>query len=89
MDCRPDKSAKGYYYNLEKSPYRWTSPYGDSFSLPSQKRVEMMEKRVPEALRRMEKLLDAHDLRNQLPEELITLLGRYVVRAVYDEIVRR
>lgn len=85
----PDVSVKGYYYNLDKSPYSYQSPYGDSFKLPSKKRLEMIERQVPEALRRLDKLLDAHDLRNTLPPDMIPLLGRYVVQAVYDSIVKR
>lgn len=88
-DRPPDVSVKGYYYNLDISPYVWTSPYGDLFHLPSRKRVEMMEKRVPLALRRLEKLLDAHDLRKVLPPEMPAMLGRFIVQAVYDEVVRR
>lgn len=85
----PDVSAKGYYYNLEKSPYVWISPYGDSYKLPSRKRVEMIEKQVPEALSRLDKLLEKYELRDSLPPDLVTLLGRYLVNAVYNRIVSR
>ena len=88
-DRLPEVSVKGYYYNLDKSPYEWKSPYGDSFKLPSAKRLEMMEKQVPVALHRLEKLLDAHGLREALPQEIQSLVGRYIVQAVYDGIVRR
>lgn len=84
-----DVSVKGYYYNLDISPYGYTSPYGDFFHLPSIKRVEMMEKRVPVALRRLDKLLDAHDLRKVLPPDMPQMLARFVIKAVYEEIVRR
>lgn len=89
MDHRPDVSVKGYYYNLDISPYVWTSPYGDSFHLPSAKKMEMMGKRVPKALHRLEKLLDAHDLREVLPPDLERMLARFIIQAVYEELVRR
>lgn len=89
MDHRPDVSVKGYYYNLDISPYVWTSSYGDSFHLPSAKKMEMMEKRVPKALHRLEKLLDAHDLREVLPPDLERMLARFIIQAVYEELVRR
>ena len=86
---RPDVSAKGYYYNLDKSPYVWVSPYGDYFKLPSAKRVEMMDKRSRDALGRLEKLLDSYDLKNVLPDDLALQLGKYIVQAVYEGIVGR
>lgn len=89
MTERNDVSVKGYYYNLDKSPYEWVSPYGDTYKMPSKKRLEMIEKQAPVALRRLDKLLEAHNLRDVMPRDLVTLLGRYVVQAVYDNIVRR
>ena len=89
MEKRPDVSAKGYYYNLDKSPYVWVSPYGDYFKLPSAKRVEMMDKRSRDALSRLEKLLDSYDLKNVLPDDLALKLGKYIVQAVYEGIVGR
>lgn len=89
MTDRPDVSVKGYYYNLDISPYVWTSPYGDLFHLPSAKKLEMMEKRVPAALRRLDKFLDAHELRVILPQGLDVVLAQLVIRAVYEELVRR
>lgn len=83
MNNRPDVSAKGYYYNLDKSPYVWVSPYGDYFKLPSAKRVEMMDKRSRDALGRLEKLLTV------LPDDLARQLGKYIVQAVYEGIVGR
>lgn len=85
---RPIKSIKGYYYDLSKSPYVWESPYGDTYKLPSQKRLEMMGKRSEIALHRLEKLLDAHNLREIMPEELRVLLAKYVILAVHAEIVK-
>ena len=89
MDKRPDVSAKGFYYNLSKSPYAWVSPYGDYFKLPSAKRVEMMDKRAREALGRLEKLLESYELKTVLPNDLALQLGKYIVQAVYEGIVGR
>ena len=89
MEKRPDVSAKGYYYNLDKSPYVWVSPYGDYFKLPGAKRVEMMDKRSRDALSRLEKLLDSYDLKNVLSDDLALKLGKYIVQAVYEGIVGR
>lgn len=86
---RPAKSAKGYYYDLNQSPYVWVSPYGDTYKLPSKKRLEMMEKQVPEALHRLEKLLIAYNLRDIVPDDLSRLLSKYIIEAVYANIVKR
>ena len=87
--CRPEKSVRGYFYDLNKSPYEWVSPYGDTFKLPSRKRLEMMEKQVPEALHRLDKLLRAYNLREIIPDDLARLLAKYVIEAVYANIVKR
>lgn len=88
MEHRPDVSVRGYYYNLDKSPYVWKSPYGDSYKLPSEKRVQMMDRRSTQALNRFDKLLIHHDLGQVLPDELNVLLRKYIIEAVYVEIVR-
>ena len=88
MDQRPDVSVKGYYYNLDKSPYVWKSPYGDTFRLPSAKRLELMGKRSQEAIRKLDKLMDTHNLRDVMPPELYRLLVKYVIQAVYEGITR-
>ena len=89
MSRNRDVSAKGYYYNLEKSPYVWESPYGDSFKLPSRKRLDMMKERTQEETRRLDKLLDRNDLRDIVPPDLVTLLYKYIIQAVYESIVGR
>lgn len=86
---RPDKSVKGYYYNLDISPHVWKSPCGDSYKLPSAKRVELMEKRVQESLKRLDKLLQTHNLADVLPPEMVTMLKRYIIQGVYEGIIGR
>lgn len=87
MEQRPDVSVKGYYYNLDKSPHVWKSPCGDTFRLPSAKRLELMDKRSQEALRKLDKLIDAHNLREHMPAEIYQLLQRYMIQSVYEGIV--
>ena len=82
-----DVSAKGYYYNLGKSPYVWKSPYGDIYRLPSAKRLEMMETKTTEEIQRVNKLLRRNNLENVLPDEIVNLIKRYCVEAVYRQIV--
>lgn len=86
MDTSREVSVKGYYYRLEKSPYEFTSPYGDVFKLPSRKRLEMMHRQTKEALARCEKFFARNGLEG-MPEELKDLTRKYVIEAVYRSIV--
>lgn len=80
-------SVKGFYYDLEKSPHVWTSPCGDSYRLPSSKRVEMMEKYSTQEISRLTRFLDKTGLNKTLPPEIIHLLQRSLLDAVYQRIV--
>jgi len=82
-----DVSAKGYYYNLNISPYEWKSPYGDIYKLPSRKRIELMDKRAKEELRRLDHVLARNDLKAALPSEIVTMIRRCCIEAVYRQIV--
>lgn len=80
-------SVKGFYYDLEKSPHVWTSPCGDSYRLPSAKRVEMMEKYSTQEIHKLSRFLDKTGLTETLPPEIIRLLQRSLLDAVYNRIV--
>lgn len=80
-------SAKGFYYNLEKSPHVWISPCGDSYRLPSAKRVEMMEKYSAQEITKLSRFLAKTGLDETLPPEIIHLLQRSLLDAVYNRIV--
>ena len=82
-----DVSERGFYYNLERSPYEWKSPYGDSYKLPSAKRLEMMESRSRIAINQVDKLLEKNNLINNVPPEFVAKLHRYMIEAVYRQIV--
>lgn len=88
MDDRQNKvSVKGYYYDLTISPHVWKSPCGDSYKLPSAKRVEMMEKYSRKELDRLEAYLHKAGLDGKLPVEIVNLIKRNLIEAVYSRIV--
>lgn len=87
MDGNTDVSRRGYFYNLKESPYEWVSPYGDSYKLPSRKRLEMMEKRAAEELERVDKFIKRHGLYDVMPGKVVDLVRHYVIEAVYRQIV--
>lgn len=80
-------SVKGFYYDLEKSPHVWTSPCGDSYRLPSAKRVEMMEKYSSQEIGKLDRFLTKSGMSETLPPEIIHLLKRCMTDAVYKRIV--
>lgn len=80
-------SVKGFYYDLEKSPHVWVSPCGDSYRLPSAKRVEMMEKYSAQEINKLDRFLIKTGLRENLPPEIVHLLQRSLLDAVYNRIV--
>lgn len=83
------RSARGYYYKLDESPYVYQSPYGDSFHLPSAKRLEMMEKQTHADLVKLDRALERMDLSGDLEPELLHLLRKAVIRAAHRRIISR
>ena len=81
---RVDVSARGYYYNLDASPYGYTSPYGDNYKLPSQKKLDMMQRDSERALERVDRLIDKNDMWGILPDEIVILIKKAAIKAVYD-----
>lgn len=80
------KSRYGVYYDLEASPYEFTTPYGDVFKFRSAKKLEMYTRDAPKEIDRLQGVIDRNDLREFLPEELIRLLERTVYRSFYRKI---
>lgn len=80
-------SVKGFYYDLEKSPHVWVSPCGDSYKLPSAKRVEMMDKYSAQEIEKLDRFLIRSGMNETLPPEIIHLLKRCMTDAVYKSIV--
>lgn len=85
---RIEVSRRGFYYNLAASPYGYTSPYGDSFKLPSQKKLEMMQRDAERALSRVDKLMDKNDLWGFLPDEIVILIKKAAIEAVHERLTR-
>lgn len=80
---KPVKSRRGVYYDLIESPYEYTSPYGDSFKFPSQKKLDMYTRDIIKELERVEKVLDKTGLSAKLPPEILSLILRATYQAYY------
>ena len=83
---KPIKSRRGVYYDLSKSPYEYTSPYGDLFKFSSQKKLEIYTRDISKELERVDKLIERHDLTDFIPEEITQLIYRGVYRSFYRTI---
>ena len=81
-------SRRGVFYDLELSPYEYTSPYGDIFKFSSAKKLEIYARDVDKEIKRFDAFLDRHDLREILPIEIIDLVKRKQFRAFYKTIER-
>lgn len=82
------KSRRGVYYDLSVSPYEIKTPYGDIFKFSSKKKMEIYERDVGKELKRVDDLIDRHDLRDWCPDEVVTLLKRAVTKSFYRQVER-
>ncbi len=81
-------SRYGVYRNLEKSPYRYESPYGDIFKFPSQKKLEIYTREIQREMDQIGKALNRLRLKDFLPDEIVQLLYRTTYEALYRKVVR-
>lgn len=81
-------SRYGVYRDLEKSPYRYESPYGDLFKFPSQKKLEIYTREIQKELDQLEKWLNRLHLEDYVPGEIVQLLHRATYKALYCKVVR-
>ena len=81
-------SRYGVYRDLNKSPYEYKSPYGDSFKFPSQKKLDIYTREIQPELDRIGKMLDRLSLEEYIPGEIVQLLYRATYNALYRKVVR-
>lgn len=79
-------SRYGVYRDLEKSPYRVTSPYGDIFKFRSQKKMDIYTREIQNEIERLHKCVDRLGLRGYVAPEIIQLLSRATYQALYDRV---
>lgn len=83
---KPIKSRRGVYYDLEKSPYEYQSPYGDTFKFRSEKKLEIYVRDVQKEIDRLSVLIQRNDLQAFIPDEIKQLLERMIYQAFYKKI---
>lgn len=82
----PVKSRRGVYYDLSKSPYECSNPYGDSFKFSSAKKLEIFTRDINKELKRIDTLLERNNLRASIPLEIQQLLYRSMWHCFYRKI---
>lgn len=81
-------SRYGVYRDLEKSPYRYESRYGDIFKFPSQKKLDIYTREIQKELDQVGKFLNRLHLEDHIPPEIVFLLYRSTYKALYRKVVR-
>ena len=81
----PIKSRRGVYYDLEKSPYEFTSPYGDIFKFSSEKKMDIYTRDIDAQLARFDKVIE----RFQLDQIVMPIMISEIRRAIYQSFYRQ
>ena len=81
-------SRRGVYYDLSLSPYEVKTAYGDIFKFSSEKKLEIFNRDAPKELKRIDTLIDRHNVRELIPDEVVTLLKRSMLKAFYKQVER-
>lgn len=79
-------SRRGVYYDLSLSPYSFTNGYGDIFKFSSEKKLEIYTRDVPKEVERLHKLIERHNLKNFIPEEIVVILERGIYNSFHSKI---
>lgn len=80
------KSRRGVYYDLTRSPYEYITPYGDLFKFSSAKKLEIYKRDITGEIDRLYKLIDRHDMRDFLTDEIIIDLVKSVYKSFYRKV---
>lgn len=86
MDDNIIVSRRGVYYDLNKSPYEFTTPYGDLFKFSSAKKLEIYTRDIEKELNKVDKLIERNDLKSFVPDEIVQLIKKAVYECFYKKI---
>lgn len=86
--CDVKRSRRGVYYDLSASPYEFRTSYGDCFKFSSAKKLEIYTRDVEKELKRVDALIERHDLGEFIPREIVDLIKRAVCQSFYKSIER-
>ena len=81
-------SRKGVYYDLTISPYEFKTPYGDILKFSSAKKLEIFERDIVKELKRLDQLIERHNLTEFIDVEIVALLRKAVFKSFYRKVER-
>ena len=86
---KPGVSRRGIYYNLEISPYSFTTPCGDIFKFSSPKKLEIYVRRLNELNRKRDKIVNEYEeiLGIFWKENTLIKLEEEIYVYVYNEVL--
>ena len=84
MANEPKKSRRGYYYDLNESPYEFENSYGDLYKFPSAKQLEIYSRNVQKELEKLNKTLDKLDCKRYMTFYVLNAVYRSVYRSLYN-----
>lgn len=84
MTNEPKKSRRGYYYDLNESPYEYESPYGDLFKFPSAKQLEIYSRNVQKEVEKIDKAFERVGCKPYLTAYMLRAVYRSVYRSFYN-----
>lgn len=79
-------SRKGVYYDLEKSPYKFTTPYGITYKFSSKKKLEIYRREIVEQLRRVDKFLHRNNINGVIDEVTRVQLYKESYEGLYKKV---
>lgn len=82
----PIKSRRGVYYDLNKSPYVYKTPYGDLFRFSSQKKLDIYARDIKTELQRFEKIITRLRLGEFVEYPIIEGLRHGIYQAFYKQV---
>lgn len=81
-------SRRGVYYDLTLSPYEFNTPYGDLFKFSSKKKLDIYTRDIVKEIKRVDDLLERHDLEKLVPVEIVDLIKRSIYKSFYRQVER-
>lgn len=81
-------TRRGVYLDVTISPYEYKSPYGDIFKFSSQKKLDIYTRDIVKEIKRVDDLMNRHELLKLIPREIVDLIKRAVYKSFYKQVER-
>lgn len=82
------RSRRGVYYDLNLSPWEFTTPHGDIFKFRSENKLNVYTRNVPERINRLHAWIERNNLTEFIPDDLLHEMESAVYRSFYKQVER-